>query len=222
MEEERDKADQVKQELPILVVLGNPPYNGFAGLPAEEEAGLVEPYRTTKAAPKPQGQGLNDLYVRFFRVAERCITERHAKHGIVCYISNYSWLDGLSHTGLRERFLEEFDQVWIDSLNGDKYKTGKTTPDGKPDPSVFSTPQNREGIQVGTAVALLARTPRHKGPAKVRFRDFWGETKREDLLASGLELPSRRSTTTVKPVTAPWTGIPADEDGGKDTQAGRC
>jgi len=38
MEEERDKADRVKQEFPILVVLGNPPYNGFAGLPAEEEA----------------------------------------------------------------------------------------------------------------------------------------------------------------------------------------
>jgi len=201
MEEERDKAERVKQQTPLLVVLGNPPYNGFAGLPADEEAGLVEPYRTTKAAPRPQGQGLNDLYVRFFRVAERCVTERQAKHGIVCYISNYSWLDGLSHTGLRERFLAEFDQVWIGSLNGDKYKTGKTTPDGKPDPSVFSTPHNREGIQVGTAVALLARTPAHHGPAKIHFRDFWGETKREDLLASGKDFQPEKYST-VKPVTA--------------------
>jgi hypothetical protein len=200
LEEERDAADRVKQKVPILVVLGNPPYNGFAGLPAEEEAGLVEPYRTTKAAPKPQGQGLNDLYVRFFRLAERCITERHAQHGIVCYISNYSWLDGLSHTGFRERFLEEFDQIWIDCLNGDKYKTGKTTPDGKPDPSVFSTPHNREGIQVGTAVALMARVPKHDAPAKVMFRDFWGEAKREELLASinGKKPKSIR----VKPETA--------------------
>ena len=55
---------------------------------------------------------------------------------------------------MRERFLEAFDRIWIDCLNGDKYKTGKTTPDGKPDPSVFSTPQNREGIQVGTAIAI--------------------------------------------------------------------
>ena len=51
MEQERDAADHVKQEVPLLVVLGNPPYNGFAGLPAAEEAGLVEPYRTTKKAP---------------------------------------------------------------------------------------------------------------------------------------------------------------------------
>ena len=38
---------------------------------ADEEAGIVEPYRTTRKAPKPQGQGLNDLYVRFWRIAER-------------------------------------------------------------------------------------------------------------------------------------------------------
>lgn len=198
LQEERDLADNIKQGKPIIVVLGNPPYNGFAGLPAEEEAGLVEPYRKTKRAPKPQGQGLNDLYVRFFRIAERCITERNARHGIICYISNYSWLDGLSHTGLRERFLEEFDQIWVDCLNGDKYKTGKTTPEGNTDPSVFSTPHNREGIQVGTAVALLERTPKHTSPAKVAFRDFWGEAKRAELAATigG----KQRKSLRVKPV----------------------
>jgi hypothetical protein len=204
MEEERDAADKIKQSAPILVVLGNPPYNGFAGVPAEEEAGLVAPYRETKRAPKPQGQGLNDLYVRFFRVAERCITERGVQHGIVCYISNYSWLDGLSHTGMRERFLEEFDEVWIDSLNGDKYKTGKTTPEGKPDPSVFSTPQSREGIQVGTAVALLSRKPTHQAPATVHFRDWWGEAKREELLKS--VTAKRHDATQVTPVEA--LGLP--------------
>ena len=56
---------------------------------------------------------------------------------------------------MRERYLDAFDRVWIDCLNGDKYKTGKVTPDGQPDPSVFSTEFNREGIQVGTAVALM-------------------------------------------------------------------
>jgi Type ISP C-terminal specificity domain/N-6 DNA Methylase len=201
LENERDAADRVKQRTPILVVIGNPPYNGFAGLAETEEKGLVEPYRTTKNAPKPQGQGLNDHYVRFFRVAERCITERQAQHGIVCYISNYSWLDGLSHTGLRERFLDEFDQIWIDSLNGDKYKTGKQTPEGEPDPSVFSTPHNREGIQVGTAVALMARTPKHKGPATIRFRDFWGEDKREKLFESGQQF-SPRKYERVEPIHA--------------------
>ena len=184
LEEERDAADHVKRETPILVILGNPPYNGFAGIArVEEERDLSLAYKTTKRAPAPQGQGLNELYVRFYRMAERRIVEKTGQ-GIVCFISNYSWLDGLSYTGMRERYLEAFDRVWIDCLNGDKYKTGKVTPDGQPDPSVFSTEFNREGIQVGTAVALMVRRTQAKGTDAVRFRHIWGKTKRADLLAS--------------------------------------
>jgi predicted helicase len=93
--------------------------------------------------------------------------------GIVCFISNYSWLDGLSFTGMRERYLEAFDSIRVDCLNGDKYKTGKLTPDGKPDPSVFSTERNREGIQVGTAIAPLSRKRQHHAINGVLFRDLW-------------------------------------------------
>ena len=157
MEQERDAAEYVKQQAKILVVLGNPPYNGFAGVAVAEERDLTNAYRTTNRAPAPQGQGLNDLYVRFYRMAERRIVEMSGR-GVVCFISNYSWLDGLSFTGMRERYLDAFDRVWIDCLNGDKYKTGKLTPEGEPDPSVFSTQFNPEGIQVGTAIALLVRS----------------------------------------------------------------
>ena len=77
LEEERDAAEHVKRDVPILVILGNPPYNSFAGISKmEEERDLSEAYRTTKQAPAPQGQGLNDLYVRFFRMAERRIVQK--------------------------------------------------------------------------------------------------------------------------------------------------
>ena len=95
----------------------------------EEERELSTAYRATRRVRKPEGQGLNDLYVRFFRMAERRIAEKTGQ-GVVCFISNYSWLDGLSFTGMREHFLEVFDAVRIDNLNGDKFRTGKTTPDG--------------------------------------------------------------------------------------------
>ena len=130
LEEERDRAEQVKQDTPVLVILGNPPYNGFAGMAVGEEAELKDAYRNPTKVKKPEGQGLNDLYVRFFRMAERRIAEKTGR-GVVCFISNYSWLDGLSFTGMRERYLEAFDAIRIDCLNGDKYKTGKTTPDGQ-------------------------------------------------------------------------------------------
>jgi hypothetical protein len=179
---ERDAAEKIKREAKILVVLGNPPYNGFAGVISKgEERDLTTAYRTTKAAPAPQGQGLNDLYIRFFRMAERRITEQTGQ-GVVCFIANYSWLDGLSFTGMRERYLEVFDQIWVDCLNGDKYKTGKLTPTGDPDPSVFSTEFNREGIQVGTAIGLLVRQNQHAPANTVHFRHWWGKTKRADLI----------------------------------------
>jgi type I restriction-modification system DNA methylase subunit len=183
LQAERDAADSVKRDKQILVVLGNPPYNGFAGLAVDEERELSNAYRTTKRAPKPQGQGLNDLFVRFFRMAERRIVEKSGM-GVVCFISNYAWLEGLSFTGMRERYLEAFDRIAIDCLNGDKYKTGKLTPDGQSDPSVFSTEFNREGIQVGTAISLLVRRERHKEANAVLFRNFWGKNKRAELLDS--------------------------------------
>ena len=77
--------------------------------------------------------------------------------------------------------------MWIDCLNGDKYKTGKLTPEGEPDPSIFSTDFNREGIQVGTAIALLARRDRSKGTSKVDFRNLWGREKRAQLLENAAQ-----------------------------------
>jgi hypothetical protein len=182
---ERLAAERVKQDSPILVILGNPPYSGYPGVAVGEERVLSEAYRQTQNAPEPRGQGLNDLYVRFFRMAERQIVENTGK-GIVCYISNSSWLDGLSHNGMREQYLKKFDRIWIDNMNGDKYRTGKVTPEGKPDPSVFSTKYNRVGIQVGTAVALLCRNRSYEKSDDIRYREFWGKKKRRELLETAL------------------------------------
>ena len=116
-------------------------------------------------------------------MAERRIAEKTGQ-GVVCFISNYSWLDGLSFTGMRERYLEAFDVIRVDSLNGDKYRTGKTTPDGTPDPSIFSTPGDPVGIQVGTAITTLVRKTDHAPTETVGVRHLWGQTKREQLIAT--------------------------------------
>ena len=180
LEEERDRAERVKQETPILVILGNPPYNGFAGMAVDEEQELLEAYRSSKRVQLPDTRALHDLYIRFFRMAERRITEKTGQ-GVVCFISNYSWLDGRSFAGMRERYLETFDAIRIDCLNGDKYKTGKVAPDGSPDPSIFSTPDDPVGIQVGTAITTLVRKADHAPVPKVGFRHLWGQAKREEL-----------------------------------------
>ena len=213
LEEERDRAEQVKQATPILVILGNPPYNGFAGMAVDEERELSEAYRVTKRVRRPEGQGLNDLYVRFFRMAERRIAEKTGQ-GVVCFISNYSWLDGLSFTGMRERYLEAFDAIRIDCLNGDKYKTGKVAPDGTPDPSIFSTPSDPVGIQVGTAIATLVRKADHTPAETVGFRHLWGQAKREELLESSEAGPDELygDVHSVLPLGLPFAPVAVSAD----------
>lgn len=180
---ERDAANAVKQAAPILVILGNPPYDGYAGVTVDEERDLSKAYKVAKRGPQPQGQGLNDPYIRFFRMAERQIAERSGR-GVISFISNYSWLEGLSHPAMRERFLEAFHSVRIDNLHGDKFATGKTTPTGDPDPSAFSTTWNKEGIQPGTAIATLVRRPAPiSAEAVVETRSFWGADKLARLAA---------------------------------------
>ena len=204
LEEERDSADQVKQETPILVILGNPPYDGFAGMAVDEERELSEAYRTTEHVRGPEGRGLNDPYIRFFRMAERRITEK-SRQGVVCLISNYSWLEGLSFTGMRERYLEAFDAIRIDCLNGDKYKTGKVAPDGSPDPSIFSTKNDPVGIQVGTAVATMIRKTNHKSSTSVELRHLWGSEKLSELTATA-EVEPAKLYRNIKPTLA--LGLP--------------
>ncbi|HEX8553792.1 MAG TPA: type ISP restriction/modification enzyme, partial [Sphingomonas sp.] len=198
LEEERASADAVKQTKPILVILGNPPYDGYAGVADNaEERALSDEYRKVKKVAAPQGQGLNELYVRFFRMAERRIAEKTGE-GVVAFISNYSWLDSMSCTGMRERYLDAFDSIHIDSLNGDKYKTGKRTPDGQPDPSVFSMPSNPVGIQVGTAIVTMVRKREHEPAGNIGFRNLWGTAKRQTLIETA-EIDAATLYETVTP-----------------------
>jgi hypothetical protein len=184
MEEERDAAEEVKRDKPILVILGNPPYNAFAGVSAAAEKILVEPYKEGLVSRWGIKKfNLDDLYVRFFGLAERRIAGMTGK-GVVSYISNFSYLGDPSFLVMRQRFLAEFDALWFDCLNGDSRETGKLTPEGKPDPSVFSTEYNREGIRVGTAISLMVRQEQRRGTPTTSFRHLWGVTKRADLVDS--------------------------------------
>jgi SAM-dependent methyltransferase len=191
LRQESGDADAIKQGRRILVVMGNPPYNAFAGTSPQAERiaeteGLVDRYK--EGLQEKWGikkYNLDELYVRFFRIAERCIAEFRGE-GVVCYISNFSYLNGDSFTVMREHFLSEFDHLWIDNLNGDSRETGKRTPAGKADPSVFSTDLNKAGIRKGTAICTMVRSPAGHRPdaPTVKYRAFWGKNKRAELLDS--------------------------------------
>lgn len=203
LEPERDAAERVKREVPILVIIGNPPYNAFAGTSPLEEEGLVEPYKEgLRSEWGIRKYNLDELYVRFLRVAERRIVEGTGR-GVVCFISSYSYLNDPSFVVVRQHLLRGFDSIWIDSLNGDSRETGKRTPTGESDPSVFSTPLNPAGIKLGTAVGLFVRCgvqgDAAPPPPTVRYREFWGTGKREALVGTLATPQSEASYETAAP-----------------------
>ncbi|MCW3100589.1 MAG: adenine specific methyltransferase [Chthonomonadaceae bacterium] len=201
LEDERDAAEDVKREKPILVILGNPPYNAkpkegdvdVLYSAAEKASPSVDTSVYKKDLNKPEKDGgwgimrfsIDDLYLRFFRLAEKRITGRTEPGiGVVCYISNASYVADPSYVVVRQHMLDGFDSIWIDNLNGDSRETGKKTPLGEPDPSVFSTDYNKVGIRVGTAVSIMVRKEKRASKPVVKYREYWGATKRTDLLKS--------------------------------------
>ena len=186
LERERDQAERVKRDVPILVVLGNPPYNAFAGTSPDEEAGLVEPYKDGLIAQwNIKKFNLDDLYVRFFRIAERRIAE--TGRGVVSYISNYSWTREPSYVVMRQHLLQSFDKLWIENLHGDRNRT-EYAPDGTTSETVFAMRGFSPGIRQGVVIGLAVRSGKVDEAKIVRYRNDIdagrAHMRREQLLDS--------------------------------------
>jgi hypothetical protein len=177
LESELRDAATAKHIDPMLVVLGNPPYQGYSTAESDEEKAMLQPWAaalsTTWGLRKHR---LNDLYVRFWRVAiERIVnlTDR----GVVSFISNRKWLGGRSYPSMRQEVTEKFNDIWIDDLHGDVHD--RTHPG---DESAFKTAM-APGIRVGTAIVTAVRHAPPAGVAVAHVRDYRGsaELKRHRL-----------------------------------------
>ncbi len=209
MEEERKAADQVKQHTPILVILGNPPYNAFAGVSPAEERGLVDPYKKGLIAEWGIKKfNLDELYVRFFRLAEKRIAERDKPgRGVVSFISNHSWIKDPSFVVLRKHLLQSFDRFWIENMHGDR-RISEYGPDGQTSETIFAIPGFSVGIQQGVALSLWVRAGRGKETAKVSFRDDISASKavarRAQLLASLSDRHFEEHYEEARPDASNW------------------
>ena len=169
------------------MILGNPPYNRFAGVAEDEEADFIERHGDFTRSGSWQ-QLLDDLYIRFFRLAEKHIAEVSGQ-GIVCYISNYSWLDGLSHPVMRGAL--------PDTSTPSGSTTATATSIGPANARPLAPRMNRcsPPTSIASAFRWARRSPRSSGPApsarageavgQVHYRDFWG-TGNEKRAARGI------------------------------------
>jgi hypothetical protein len=171
---------------PVIVVLGNPPYHA-RNCPGREQQ-LVAAYKEgLRSEWGIKKYNLDDLYVCFFRLAERLVAEQ-AERGIVCYIANSSWISDPSFVVMRKQLLQSFQRFWIVNLHGNR-KISEQAPHGGASESIFATEGFSYGIQQGVAISLWAKSPAYAAtPPIVYFRDDINAAKaikrRSQLLAS--------------------------------------
>jgi predicted helicase len=161
---EADEANRVKRDTPVMVVLGNPPYSVSSANKGKWINDLMEEYK--KDLNERNIQPLSDDYIKFIRYGEWHI-ERTGE-GILAYISNNSFIDGIIHRQMRKHLLETFDEIYILDLHGNSKKK-ETSPDGSKDENVFDIMQ---GVSINI---FVKKTPKSETLATVYHYDLFGK-----------------------------------------------
>ena len=195
---EGQEAKRIKEKVPILVVLGNPPYSVSSENKSDFIEGLMNDYKEDVREER-NIQPLSDDYIKFIRFAHWKIEQ--AKKGILGLISNNTYLSGITHRGMRRKLLETFDEIYILNLHGSS-RIGERAPEGGKDENVFD-------IQQGVAIALYVKAEEPLEEKRICYADVWGlrDEKYGYLFGSDVETTKWRE---LKPVAPYYFFVPKD------------
>ncbi len=168
------QANAIKRDMPIMVVLGNPPYSGESANKGDWIMGLMEAYKKEPGGKERlkerNPKWINDDYAKFIRLAEHMI-EKNGE-GVLGFITNHGYLDNPTFRGMRWHLLKTFDKIYVLDLHGNA-KRKERAPDGSPDKNVFDIQQ---GVSIIVAVKRFNEAG-EKPLAEVRHADLWGDRK---------------------------------------------
>jgi predicted helicase len=187
---EGQEAKRIKEKVPILVVLGNPPYSVSSENKSEFIENLMDDYKEDVREER-NIQPLSDDYIKFIRFAHWKIAQ--AGKGILGFITNNSYLSGVIHRGMRKKLLETFDEIYILNLHGSS-RIGERTPEGSKDENVFD-------IQQGVAIALYVKSEKPLKEKAVHYADVWGlrEEKYKYLFKNEVKTTKWQKLESVHP-----------------------
>ena len=217
--EEGREAKKVKEEVPILVILGNPPYSGISENKGEWITGLIEDYKYVDGEHFGEKKHwLQDDYVKFIRFGQWKIDR--TGEGILGFITNHSYLDNPTFRGMRQSLMKSFNEIYLLNLHGNVLKKEKC-PDGSKDENVFDI---RQGVAIGLFVknlsfkkkALPTKQEQEEGRiAKVYYAEQWGlrEDKYRWLLRNDIETTKWEE---LKPSRPFYFFVPRKETGRED------
>lgn len=161
--EESTRANEIKRDVPVMCVIGNPPYAVSSSNKGEWIQNLLKDYK--KNLNEKNIQPLSDDYIKFIRYGQHYI-EKNGE-GILAYISNNSFIDGIIHRQMRKNLLETFDDIYILDLHGNAQKK-ETHPDGSADLNVFD-------IMQGVSVNIFVKKTKSKKLAQTKHYDLYGK-----------------------------------------------
>jgi len=150
LSDEANEASRIKQDVPVMVVLGNPPYSGESQNSGAWMNRLMNDYKKEPSGIKLQEKNskwINDDYVKFIRYGQHFIENNG--EGILAFINNHSFLDNPTFRGMRYNLLQTFDKIYIIDLHGNAKKK-ETAPDGSKDENVFD-------IQQGVSINIFVK-----------------------------------------------------------------
>ncbi len=176
--DEARQADEVKRDAPVMVVLGNPPYSVSSSNKSVWIEKLMQDYK--KDLNERNIQPLSDDYIKFIRFGQYFIEKN--TEGILAFISNNGFLDGITHRQMRKSLITAFDKIYIIDLHGNSNKK-ESSPDGSIDQNVFD-------IQQGVSINLFIKSKNKKdNKCQVFFTEYFGnrESKYKRLLESNLK-----------------------------------
>src|SRR5690554_1971556 len=162
---EANEANHIKRDTPVMCVIGNPPYSGISSNNGEWISKLMEDYK--KELNERNIQPLSDDYIKFIRSGQHYI-EKNGE-GILAYISNNSFIDGIIHRQMRKNLLETFDKIYILDLHGNA-KRKEVCPDGSPDQNVFDIMQ---GVSINIFLKIGKKKSNELG--KIFHFDLYGK-----------------------------------------------
>ncbi len=187
---EATEANIIKRDCPVMVMIGNPPYSVSSQNKGVWISSLVADYKRELNERKIN---IEDDYIKFIRLGQYYIDKNSS--GILAYISNNSFIDGITHRQMRRSLMESFDNIYILDLHGNARKQ-EVAPNGSKDENVFD-------IMQGVSINIFVKTGRKdKGElATIYHHDIYGEReyKYSTLNDSTLSTISWKQLSPTKP-----------------------
>lgn len=184
--DESNAASIIKRDTPVMVVMGNPPYNENSANDNEWIMNLMNDYKQEPGMSRlrvkgvngrskykntldePNSKGINNDYCKFIRLGQKFVESTN--EGVLAYICGNTFLDTRLFRGMRYELLKKFDEIYIINLHGSTKR--KETNDARKDECIFD-------IMVGVSINIFIKYKdgEHSNLAKVFYKDLYGPRK---------------------------------------------